>query len=545
MKIFVVSVLLAATVAGCSGGSSKPALRKNAAPVGAAAGSALAAQANFNLGDAGEEAAKWIAEKIGGGIIGGAAGKGFNEVLALIAGDKTSAALDEIKAKLDQIKQQLDQLQNTMNQALQEIVKTEYAVLAQRVQDLRDRVLGAQRDFQEALSYAGQADKKQVMDQRIASVEDKVNTSGGLADRYPVVPESIIPGMFAPKPLYQALSNVVTRANTKKFFTWRDSAAIDNVFQYLLYLQALQFNLIAQVRTKEGSAPDQIYEGFGKPFLGDKASFQEFLDKKVPTPTSGSLHDELAMRLKQVPGGALIQMQGNQMWSFDVQGGARESLSVPPSGPGSPVCTGSGFKSRVTCLDDPSAKVGSDPGSPASQLAANLARAGLGAADQWNLPAMGQMTSLLAGWTPQQGPAKAWLEAQAGSDPAKCKPVKPGTGEAVSDPNTCFWPAGTYWSDDFSFSEQHIDWKPPQQALISDVRVYTSGWTARFFNISDSSQPQCSLSATKLDWNDLDGLDYQFRPQGKSMDLQSAPACGGAMSLVRAVPAGEQYYFPL
>ena len=509
--------------------------------------------ANPVLKIGGAAAAKWIAEKIGGGLISGIAGKGLNLVMAQLGlGDRTSAQLEELRAKLDEISVQLTQLQNTMNVALQEIEKTQYAVLARKFKDLRDTVLAAQGDFDEALGYAGQPDKQATIDRLISNVEDKVNKTGGLVDQVRVVPESIgPPDTLTPKTMYQALSNVIT--GSKKFYTWRDSDALDEVYQYMLYIQALQFDLIAQVRTAQGSSGDVIYERFGKPYLGDKASFQKFLDKQTPIPTMGALHDELGYELTQLPKGSVLDLPTGELWSIDVPGGAQH-FELAPSGPGYPVCT-TGYP--PACLTDPHFSVGGTdthenppraPRSPAALLADKLAAAGYGPADQWNLPSVSELASLLSGWTPSEGSAKAWLEKRSGSDPATCKPVTPGSGDATSDPKTCVWPAGYLWSDTWRSTDQQIDQQDVDSRSWFRARYYVYGWGFRFLSIDNGSQPECFLFTKKIDWSDLGGPDapsYDFNPAGYSRDWPDTQGCGGTMMLVRKTTGQDRYYFPL
>jgi len=331
-----------------------------------------------NLGISGTSAAIWLAKEIGGGLLGAAAGKGFSEVMALLEGDKTSEKLDALKAQLDEIKGQLTHLQDTMNLALQEIEKTQYAVLALRVKTLKDSILAAQGDFVEALSYAGQPDKKATIKTLLDHVKEDVNGNGGLVQGVGILREAIgPPDALTPKTMYQALSNVLTESNTKKFFTWRDSASLDGVYQYLLYLQAIQFNLIIQVRTAEGSSTDQMYERFVQPYLGDRTTFQAFVDGKTLTPSVGSLHDELGFELSQLPAGVVLDIQSNTEWSVDVPGGA-QTLSMKAEGPGVPTCY-KGFP--PVCVTDPHYSIGGawptttppvSAGSPQAQLADHL-----------------------------------------------------------------------------------------------------------------------------------------------------------------------------
>ncbi len=507
----------------------------------------LAQVADTNLGITGADAALWIAEKVAGGIIGAAAGKGFNEILAQLGADKTSAALDAIKAKLEQIQAQLDRLQETMNVALQEIEKTQYAVLVGPVKDLRDRILGAQGDFLEALSYAGKPDKKSTVDQLIANVRRKVDDPGGLADRVGVVPEAILSGPLTPKPMYQALANVVTKANTTKFFTWRQSAGLDDVFQYLLYLQALQFNLIAQVKTMDGSSTDQIYSRFAEPYLGDRQSFQNFLDHKVPQPTKGALHDETVAELRRVPEGAVIQVQTGLMWSVDVPGGARD-LGLAPSGPGYPVCSKPvppvHDPDPIICLTRPTITVGLSPrvpGSPAADLAERLAKSGAGAAAAWTVPTLQQEQGLLAGWDGSGSP-KTFLESQSGSNPATCKAVRSG-GEGLSDPQSCIWPAPFYWSDAYDFGWQDITrariFRSPEV-----LRRYNVGWEFHFWNITNNSVGECWLTVKQLNWSN--SFVGDLSPQGPIKDYPPSKGCGGSLVMVRPVSGvGERFWFPL
>ncbi|HEY2564493.1 MAG TPA: hypothetical protein VGI44_12325, partial [Acidimicrobiales bacterium] len=148
----------------------------------------------------GQEAAFWIAEKVAGGLVAAVAGKGFNEVLAQITGDKTSAQLDAIKSELDSIKNQLDQLQNTMNLVLQEVVETHFDVLAERVKTLRDDVNAAEGDFLEDLSLAGKPDSKARRDILTKRIIDDVTGKGGLISQVNTIPEAILPSALTSKP---------------------------------------------------------------------------------------------------------------------------------------------------------------------------------------------------------------------------------------------------------------------------------------------------------------------------------------------------------
>ena len=518
-----------------------------AASAGPAPADGAATTAVPKLGITGQEAAFWIAEKVAGGLVAAVAGKGFNEVLAQLSQDKTSQQLDAIKNELDSIKNQLDQLQNTMNLVLQEVVQTHFDVLANRVKTLRDDVDAAEGDFLEALSLAGKPDSKARRDILTNRIINDVTGSGGLISQLNTIPEAILPSALTSKPFYQVVSNVITTDNTKKFFTWRDSARIDAVYQYLIDLQALQFNLIVQVETLQGASVDTIYSRYVQPYLGDKVSFQAFLDKKVPAPTVGSLHDELGTALKPLPAGVVLEMSNQLEWSVDVPGGAQQ-LFLNPSGPGVPVCTTQGFPPGPSCITDPHDTLGPNqpnwprnPSSPAGQLAAHMASLGYGTADQWQVPLMSDLTSLQSGWKSSDGTLNDWLQSQMGADPKTCKPVTAGTSEAISDWSACIWPKYPYtWSSDYWGTTQSIRYEN------DTIRTYIYGWGFNMYNTDDASQVKCFNFTSKLDWGDLVSKygSGELVPTGETMDLPKTTGCGGPLELVRVLRPGDTYYFP-
>jgi uncharacterized membrane-anchored protein YhcB (DUF1043 family) len=495
----------------------------------------------------GQEAAFWIAEKVAGGLVAAVAGKGFNEVLAQITGDKTSAQLDAIKSELDSIKNQLDQLQNTMNLVLQEVVETHFDVLAERVKTLRDDVNAAEGDFLEDLSLAGKPDSKARRDILTKRIIDDVTGKGGLISQVNTIPEAILPSALTSKPFYHVVSNVTTVDNTKKFFTWRDSARIDAVYQYLIDLQALQFNLIVQVETLQGASVDTMYTRYVQPYLGDKASFQAFLDKKVPAPTVGSLHDELGAELKPLPPGVVVEMSNRMEWSVDVPGGAQQFF-LNASGPGVPVCSTQAFPPGPSCITDPHDTLGPNqpnwprnPSSAAGQLAAHMASLGYGTADQWQVPLMSDLTSLQSGWSSSDGTLNDWLQSQMGANPKTCKPVIAGSGEAISDWNACVWPKYPYtWSSDYWGTTQTIRYEN------DTLRTYIYGWGFNMYNTDDASQVKCFNFTNKLDWSDLVSKygAGELVPTGETMDLPKTTGCGGPLELVRVLRPGDDYFFP-
>jgi hypothetical protein len=489
----------------------------------------------------GKDAAIWIAEKVGGGIIGAAVGKGFNEIMAQLGlGDRTSQQLEQMRQQLDAIQGQLHELQNTMNVALEEIEKAHYSTLAQSVIALRNTLVGgghggAQGAFLEALHYAGQPDKKATVDLLIKKVEQAVDQpTTGLESTASTVPDAIVPSLLLPKTMYQTLSNVTTGANTK-VLTWRQSADIDQVFQYLLYLQALQFNLVVQVKTAQGSSVDQIYQNVVAPFLGERAAFQAFLDGRTASPTEGQLHSELAFELSRVPPGAMVDTKSAMEWSTDVPGGTR-SLTLNRAGPGVPVCRDYTEAEKLACVTDPHYSVGPTqptwkparfPQSPAQKLADDLAQRGNGAAASWNLPTTGQLASLFSGWTPADSSAKSWLERRSGANPMSCKPITAGMDTAVKDPESCLWPAGQLWPV--------VETQLFYSITIPSRHTFAYGWRFQFFNIDKGSTQTCDLGTESLQW---------YGEYSTPVPRPSA-SCSGSMIMVRYPGPTDRYYFAL
>lgn len=500
-----------------------------------------------NVSSAGwQSGALWIAEKVAGGLIAGGATKGFNEVLTLLTGDKTSQQLDEIKNKLDSIQNQLDQLQSTMNLILQEVGEIHYEVLAGPVKTLRNAVDQAEGDFLEDLSLAGKSDpqsqkRREFLTKRI---EDAVSGNGGLISQLNTIPEAILPSTLTAKPFYRAVSDVVTTLNTKRFFTWRDSDRIDAVYQYLLDLQALQFNLVIQVETLEAAPTATMFSRYVEPYLGDEASFKAFLDKKTPTPTKGQLHNELGAQLTPLPRGVVLETTNHLEWSVDVPGGAEQKF-LDAYGVGVPLCTTQAFPPGPSCVQDPHDTIGPNqpnwprnPNSPAGQLASHMEALGYGAAAQWQVPLMSDLQSLQAGWKSSDGSLNNWLQTQMGADPTKCKPVTAGTNEAISDWNACVWPKYPFtWSSDYWGTKQEI--KDDEGDV---VRTYIYGFGFNMYNTDNGATVQCHIFTKKLDWSDL---HYSYTtPRGPTMDLAPTGSCGGPLLLVRVLRPGEQFYFP-
>lgn len=556
--------IFALLLASCGGSTtSQPTPAANSAAPQTAA-SDLGAHAVLNAGTPGQGAVAWLLNNVGGGLAGAVAGKGFNEVMVQLGLDQQTNQLNAMAAKLDQIQVQLDQLNKTMETALLEIRKVHQDVLAERVLNVQQRVIGAERKFTEALSNlpADTPEKKSRIATLIDQVGRAVTDPNALEDLWPgSIKDAILKNPALSTTFYRALSDATTGAHP--FFTWRDSAALDNVFQYLLTLQALQLNLIVQVKTYQKSSPDSIYKVFWEPYVGDKASFQDYLNGKAPdflmaaTPPGGFLQQQLHTELKRVPIGAVIQRQPQLMWSVDIPNGSRR-LNVTPSGPGYPECKVSDQNTRVTCLDDLF-------GASSSQLTGYLNRAGFGG---WSEPSMDQLMGLLAGWSRKEGPPKDWLELQSGSDPKTCKPVlSPGGAQGGLDENSCIWPGETSFTNYWSSSSQRVSTDVAVHGITArespTVTYDAVGWNYDLLNFNDinSRVYGCSVSTRRLDWSALtkkfpddrytvspDGykLPYPNRRVGFGIDITPRETCpGGILAPVRQIPPVEQYYFPL
>jgi hypothetical protein len=179
-------------------------------------------------------------------------------------------------------------------------------------------------------------------------------------------------------------------------------------------------------------------------------------------------------------------------------------------------------------------------------LANKLESLGDGPAAEWHLPSMADLRTLLNGWKPEDGSRKNWLQAKSGSDPATCKPVTAGSGEAVTMANACVWPDDpNLWSDQFRGTLEDI--RQNDEGYWAKVRTYIYGWGYTFLNVNDDTQPECFNFTGLLDWNDLGGQDYEFDPRGHTRAWPASGACGGSMVLERTLPAAEarKYYFAL
>jgi hypothetical protein len=294
-----------------------------------------------------------------------------------------------------------------------------------------------------------------------------------------------------------------------------------------------------------------MYNRFVQPYLGDRATFQAFVDGKSPTPTAGSLHDELGFELSRLPAGVVLDIQSNTEWSVDVPGGAR-TLSMKAEGPGVPICY-KGFP--PTCVTDPHYSIGGSwptttppvaAGSPQAQLADQLERSGAGPSTEWRLPSLADLDTLKAGWKSSDGTLRAWLQAKSGANPATCKAVTAGSTEAVSDPKACVWPEiSNLWSDQFQSMNEVI--KKNDEGYWAPERTYVMGWRYKFLNEDDGGQPECFNLTSRLDWSDLGGQDYEFAPRGHAENLPDTGTCTGSMVLARTLPAAERskYYFPV
>lgn len=550
----------------CGGGSASPPQALQATCAGCPStedvplASQLTASADLSTQQNWSDSAKFVVEKVTGAMIGTLPpplGK-FSQVMLDFfntGGDK-SAQLDALKQQLDAIQGQLHDLQNTMNLALQAAQETKAATLAADVKALRDKVMIAEGDLMEAFSYAGRADKKAVIAERLGQVKTAVDTF--LKEKTLVIPEAILGSAVTPDvpSFYQALSDVLTHTH-QYIFTWRSSAALDNVFQYLVYLQALQYNLIVQVFTLEGSDPAQIYERFSQPYLGDKSSFSFSATDVTYTPKQGWLHDELVAELTPVPAGLMIDARTGLEWSTDVPGGARD-FTLQRGGPGVPQCPADGHSDPPpACVTDPHYSLGPTqqgwtpprfPDSPADKLATTLAVQRFGAATTWNLPTTQQLDTLFAGYKKSDGSAKQWLEQHSNNPkPSTCSAVTPGGAVAVKNPDTCLWPDGTMWPAPAPASGT------PGGQLIKNVygchgsglsyrcdvlyRSFPYGWHYEFLSIREGSNVTCDLVTQTLRWDHHDSS-----PSGPTWDPPGAASCSGALVLVRQL-AGERYYF--
>ena len=443
-------------------------------------------------------------------------------------GGGTNPQLDEISTKLDQIQTQLGQLQQSVNKILAELPKLDYDTLVQPVENLERRILGTERRLTEALSYAGKKDKQATIDGLVHQIEMEVNAPSGLADEFNLIPEAIYGGGLAGNFLYLTLSHVVTSDASKPFFTWRTSARMDAVFQYLLSLQALQFNLVVQVESAAKS--DKILDQFGTPYLGDPEGYKQFVDGQIPAPTSGSLHSELGIELTKMPPGLVLDTRTGLLWSQDVPGGARE-VGFSPSGPGVPVC-GQNTPGFACLAYNPL---------PDPELGQVAAKIGGGAYFDWKTPTIDQLHDLLSGWVPADWKrALRWIEAASGSNGATCTQTAAGSPEAVTNPNACIWPTTlNYWSSDWEYAKQNI------QEFTADgwrlLRTYRVGFKYEFQNLDTGATANCFLLTPKIDWSDL-GDDTD--PPGTSKSYGTT-GCGGYLVVVRQLSRAEiaKYYF--
>jgi hypothetical protein len=551
-------------LASCAGQSrpARPPAAANAAPKSgvAALASQLTAHADFNLPGGWSDTAKFVVEKVTGAMIGNLPpplGK-FSTVLLEFfnQGGAKTAQLDALKQQLDAIQAQIHDLQNTMDAALKIAEQTRAITLAADVKALRDKVLSANADLLEAFGYAGRPDKKGRADELVKDVKGAVD--GYLKEKTLVVPEAILGSAVTPRTssLYEALSDVFTHSH-KDIFTWRDSVALDNVFQYLVDLQALQYNLIVQVFVMENSDANVIYQRFSEPYLGDKGSFKFTTTDVTYLPTKGWLHDELANELTRVPQGLMVDTHTGLEWSTDVPTGAREPFTLQPAGPGFPQCPKDGVSDPPpACITDPRYSLGPTypetgrwPDSPADQVAKSLESRGYGKAAEWKLPTTQQLDTLFDTHSPNGGSAKTWLEARSHNpNPATCKPVTAGGDVAIKDPATCLWLANKLWPVNWPASDT------PGGQLIKDVygchgsglsyrcdvlyRRFPYGWQYQFVSLTEGSRERCDLVTQTLAWQHHDSV-----PSGPTWNPPGSASCSGALVLVRQLQPSERYYF--
>jgi hypothetical protein len=290
------------------------------------------------------------------------------------------------------------------------------------------------------------------------------------------------------------------------------------------------------VKTMAKSDPADMLKYVGTPYLGDSQSYEQFVNGQIPAPTSGSLHNELAVELAQLPPGLVLDRRTDLLWSQDVKGGSGE-YGLAPMGPGVPSCHVQ-YVTEVTCFPAPSYFLAE----PQNKYGSQLETIGGGARDDWQLPTFDQLQGLLKGWQPSLGTARSWLEAAAGSDAKTCTPTAAGSGEAISNPNTCIWPTNLYyWSSDVTDLKQEIH-------EIFDARLlrtYTVGYAIKFENLGSGASVSCFLYTPKIDWSDLGS--GPFEPFGTSKTYPENTSCGGYLAVVRKLPAADaaKYYFPI
>lgn len=552
------ALITTTSAAGARGGSSgHGAAKTTSAGRRVAVGSPVAGFRSANAGVT--DAALWIAGKVGGGLFDYAKSKALTEVLKHLGlADPTTRDLEN---HLVAIENQLSDLKADLDRGLQQLTEaqkaTHYDLLVGKVDTLKGIVATTENTLLDVLKFAADPGKKEYVEAQLAkyvypNIKDLRTTWEG----NPVVRNFILGSSSGTSSAYKVLSDVVT-GSPAKIFTWRESAYMNGLFRSALDLQAIQFNLIVQVRTAEGVPASTIYEQDAESYLGSEANLRRFLnDPHASMPASGWLHDELSVQRTQLPAGTMIDTRTGLMWSTDVPGGSRLQTLVV-GGKGVPVCTGVGDQSSA-CVTDPHYSLGPTqpawvpprwPGSPADHLAKSIATGSLGGAQEWSIPTPDQLKSLFATYRPSvDGPAQAWLEARSGGDPG-CEPQRI-MGEAASHPASCLWPNGSLWSAD-------------SKQLIGDVRQYNCtsdgscyppggkvmrripyGWHFDMFDLASATTSGCDLVAPTVDWSQFkDGGSYTYT--GPSVHPAGSHSCAGGLVLTRKLKPDEQgrYYF--
>lgn len=497
----------------------------------------------------------WIAEQVGGSIVSYAKSKALAEVTKRLGiADPTTADLEN---HLVAIQNQLTDLKADLDKGLQQLkeeqTKLDYDLLVQKVDTLKGIVATTENTLIDVLKDPSRKDYAK--DQLSKYVYPNVLALRNAWEGNPVIRNFLLGGSSGSSSAYKVLSNMIT-GSRDKIFTWRDSAYMDSLFRSALDLQAVQFNLIVQMRIAEDTSPATVYQQDAKEYLGSEESAKQFFEGHASMPASGWLHEELVAERKQLPKGAMVDTRTGLMWSTDIPGGSR-TLTLNAGGKGVPVCTGEGDQAAA-CVGDPHYSLGPTqpawnpprwPGSAAEELAKGLAAQSLGSAQDWNIPTLDQVKSLFSTYQSSKGSAQAWLEARSGGEASKCAPQS-SLGQGSENPDACLWPQGPLWTSQLNEIVGEVrevnctsegSCQPPGGKVVARIPY---GWHFDMFDLGKNGIGTCDLVTPTVDWSRYkDHGSYSY--WGPKAHPDGTQHCTAGLVLVRKLSDQEQsqYYF--
>lgn len=184
----------------------------------------------------------WIAEKLAAGAVGYVAGAGLGWAL-----DQAGMGDDGKRQTLEmlaQISQQLTQLQNQMTAMQQQLNAVDYNVIVASLGTLPSDIQTLHKDLHIYVSITPTEENKGSLADEKARIQGQI--ANYIMPRENAISNAMLGSGYAGGGLIEKWSRVV--AGRHHFFSWADSQAQIDMFNYWDYLQQVQLELIVEYR---------------------------------------------------------------------------------------------------------------------------------------------------------------------------------------------------------------------------------------------------------------------------------------------------------